>query len=150
MGTTTNPMTLWQAIDALARQVPFTRSKVQAALSVALIERDNPSNELFQFYKSNPVKLAEGVEIENVDLRVKRSGGHPGLVVLSTDGACVSLGDVRARYGDLEITGTPRGRSLDEETMHSTQLPWGKLSFGFRERKPDCLSSVVLNPRKDG
>ena len=95
---TTKTMTLWQAIDALARQIPFSKLKVQSVLSTDLVERTDPGNDVFQFYKSNPIELAEGVVVTDVDLRIKRSGGHPGFMVLSIDGACIGLEQVRALW----------------------------------------------------
>ena len=150
MAMTTKTMTLWQAIDALARQIPFSKLKVQSVLLTDLIERENPSNELFQFYRSNPIELMEGVKITNVDLRIKRSDAHPGFMVLNIDGACVTLNQVRAHYGGLEITDTPRGRSLDDVTSYTTKLSWGELSFSFKERKPECLASIAFDPKKAG
>jgi hypothetical protein len=44
------------------------------------------------------------------------------------------------------MTQSPRGRSWDEETSYSVFMPWGKLSFGFMESNPNCLSSIVINP----
>ncbi|WP_232447949.1 hypothetical protein [Burkholderia ubonensis] len=37
---TQSRMTLWQAIDALAQQVPFSKAKVEHALSTRLTETD--------------------------------------------------------------------------------------------------------------
>ncbi|WP_256260098.1 hypothetical protein [Burkholderia ubonensis] len=145
---TQSKMTLWQAIDALAQQVPFSKAKVEHALSTRLTETDEEGNDVFQFFKSTPVTLTDGVVIKNVDLRVKRQGAHPGFMVLELGGQCVGLDAVRGRYSHLEITDVPRGRSLDEATTHSAQLPWGQLSFGFEERNPACLASVSFKPKK--
>gem|GEM_PF-4848964 len=38
----------------------------------------------------------------------------------------------------------PRGASLNEETHWSRPTPWGKLGFGFAERREDCLSSILI------
>jgi hypothetical protein len=68
-------------------------------------------------------------------------------VLDNLNGECISLDTVRSRYGNLKITDFPRGRSLDEATSYSTFPAWGKLSFGFTERNPDCLAYVVINPK---
>lgn len=145
---TQQKMTLWQAIDALSHQIPFSKVKVEKLLSTHLTETDEGGNDVFQFFKSSPVDLLDGVVIENVDLRIKRIGPNPGFLVLNTGGSCITLDDVRAHYKDLRVTDRPRGRSLDEVTSHTTTLPWGDLSFSFKESNRECLASVVLNPQK--
>ncbi|OJB58613.1 hypothetical protein BGV62_30950 [Burkholderia ubonensis] len=145
---TQSKMTLWQAIDALAQQVPFSKTKVEHALSTRLTETDEEGNDVFQFFKSTPVTLTDGVVIKNVDLRVKRQGAHPGFMVLELGGQCVGLDAVRGRYDHLEIVDVPRGRSLDESTTHAEKLPWGELAFGFLERNPGCLAFVAFDPKK--
>ncbi len=142
-------LTWWQAVDALVKQIPFSKKKVETLLKTSLSETDNTGNDVFQFYESPPVTLKDGVVIRNIDLRIKRIGPHPGFMVLEIKGQCITLDQIRRRYGPLEITEAPRGRSLDEETSHSAMQPWGKLSFGFAERNPDCLASIVFNPKPD-
>ncbi|MCL2625299.1 MAG: hypothetical protein FWD46_00585 [Cystobacterineae bacterium] len=146
--TTPTNMSLWQAIDTLSQQIPFSKQKVETALATPLSEVDNNSNKLFRFFKSPPIRLAEGIVISNVDLRIKREGSHPGFLVLEMDGACLTLEQIRERYSELQITQLPRGRSLEEETSHSQLLPWGKLSFGFKEKNPKCLASIAFEPKK--
>jgi hypothetical protein len=143
---TAKNMTLWQAIGALEQQIPFTKAKIEGLLSTVLTETDNTGNDVFQFYKSRRIELGGGVEISNVDLRIKRNGPHPGFMVWDISGTCIKLAQVRSHYGEMQITDMPRGHSLDEETSYSTMRTWGKLSFGFAERNPDCLASIAFDP----
>jgi len=144
------PITLWQTIDTLAQQIPFTQAKVERVLSVTLSDPDpgtlvfQPT--LFRFLEGGPLTLANGVVIENVDLRVRHTGDDPDFLALDIAGSCIRLNVVRAHYGDLKITDHPRGHSLNDVTSHTAVLPWGELSFSFAERNPDCLSSIVLDP----
>ncbi|AQW30134.1 hypothetical protein ACKZDW_16590 [Ralstonia syzygii subsp. celebesensis] len=142
-------MTLWQAVDVLPRQIPFSKAKIENLLSAQLTETDEGGNDVFQFFKSSPVKLSDGVVIENIDLRIKRQGSHPGFMVLRVSGPCISLDMVRSHYGNLEVTDVPRGHSLEESTTHATTLPWGRLSFSFKERNPGCLASVTFKPKQE-
>jgi len=151
---TESSKTLWQTIDALAQQIPLTQEKVERVLDITLFDTD-PRTLVFQPtsfrpLEGGPVVLANGVVIENVDLRVKYVENDPGFLVLNFAGTCVHLDAVRAHYDGVRITATPRAlsafHSLDETTSHSTMLSWGKLSFLFAERNPECLSSVVLAP----
>jgi len=143
---TTKNMTLWQAIETLAQQIPFTKAKIEGFLSTVLTETDNTGNDVFQFYKSNRIELGDGVEISNVDLRIKRHGPHPGFMVLDINGTCIKLDQVRSHYGEMQITDMPRGHSLDEVTSYTAKRPWGELSFSFAERNPVCLASIAFDP----
>jgi len=144
------PMTLWQTIDTLVQQIPFRRAKVERVLGIALFDSDprqfiiEPS---FQPLEGGPVRLADGIVIENIDLRVRPQESHPGFLAVDLIGTCISLDTVRAHYGTLAITDYPRGRSLDEVTSFTAILPWGRLSFGFSERNPGCLSEICFAPK---
>lgn len=138
-------LTLWQAIDALAGQAPFSRRNVEAALSLPLREYVAPSNPLFDFFEGAGLHLRDGLRVSNVDLRVKKADPRIGLLVLDLEGSCVRIADVRAHHGPLELSGAPRGHSLEEATSFSSTRPWGELSFNFKERNPDCLAYVVFN-----
>jgi hypothetical protein len=146
--TMNSQMTLWQLIDSVSQQTPFSAVKIEKLFSTQLSEYDNPSNDVFRFYKGGRTTLANGVVISNVDLRIKRQGPHPGFLVLELQGTCVGVEEVRKHYSGLEITDTPRGKSLDDVTSHTTIQAWGELSFSFKERKPECLSSIVFDPKK--
>jgi hypothetical protein len=70
------------------------------------------------------------------------------LLILRVDNRakrCIDRAATLQRYGPLQLSQSPRGGSLDEETSFTRAELWGKISFGFAERKPDCLSSVVFD-----
>jgi len=144
------PATLWQTIDTLAKQIPFKRAKIERVFETKLFVGDprefviQPS---FESLEGGPVGLADGVVVEMIDLRVGPEDSDPGFLVLRVAGTCINLDEVRARYGTLAITDHPRGRSLDEVTAFTSNEPWGKLSFGFAVRNPDCLSGVAFAPK---
>jgi hypothetical protein len=99
------------------------------------------------FYQTVPLLLfhyycLEGKGNGNVDLRIRREGDHLGFLVLQIDGAGITLDQVIAQYNQLKTS----GNSLDEETCYSQVMPWGTLSFGFKERNPDYLSSIAYDP----
>lgn len=142
-----SPMTLWQTIDALISDIPFSTSKLEERLPARFTEATQPiHSEVNQFLEGSAVQLTDGVVISNLDLRVRRQGSHPGFLVLELQGRCVAFSEVSHHYPELTLTEVPRGRSLDEATSYTAVLPWGGLSFGFRERNPDCLAFVVFNP----
>lgn len=149
--TTQSSRTLWQAIDTLTQQAPFTTDKIENVLATHLVVKDNSKspiqNTAFQFYTGRPVNLADDVVISNVDLRIRYRAGHPGFLVLNLSGSCITLDMVRAHYRSLRVTDRPSGRSLDEVTSYTTSLHWGDLSFSFKERNPNCLSSLAFDPK---
>ncbi|MDM0110636.1 hypothetical protein QTI66_00665 [Variovorax sp. J22R133] len=137
---------LWEMVRSLSSEAPFTREKVQTAISVELLEAESNGGP-FRFYRAGPIQLDEGVVLSKVDLRIKRTGVHPGFLVLEVGGACLPLAKVREQYGTMHVTGAPRGRSPDDATTYSSPEPWGHLSFGFRERSPDCLAYIAFEPK---
>jgi len=147
-----NAMDLWKTIDTLTQQIPFSQQKVETVLSTQLTEKPLGSgNDLYHLFESQPITLADGVIIFNVDLRIKRSGDHPGFLVLEMDvtgGTGVTLEQVQAQYSQLTITNTPSGDSLEEEYSYSQIFPWGKLSFGFKARDPERLASIAFDPNQ--
>ena len=73
---------------------------------------------------------------------------HPGpILIVELHGGCISRDMVFDHYTNLRLFDAPHGHSLDEETSYSRVESWGQLRFGFAERSPDCLSSVVFDAR---
>jgi hypothetical protein len=143
-------MGLWETIDALTQEIPFSQKGVETALSTQLTEKPLGSgNDQFHLFESQPVTLADGVIISNVDLRIKREGDHPGFLVLEMDvtgGTGVTLEQVQEQYSELTLTSIPSGNSPDEEFSYSQVLTWGKLTFGFKEQDSERLSSIAFDP----
>jgi len=139
-------MGLWRVVDALARQIPFSKQKVETLLSTQLKEKSR--NDYTIFLEGVGGEPDKGVIISNIDLRLKVTGEDPGFLVLSIGGACVTVEQIRARYGDLEITEMPRSGLPNEQTHYSKFLPWGRVSFGFKVKNPDCLASISFHPKE--
>lgn len=144
--------TIWQVIDAMIGQMPFAKDRVEGALN---IELHVDSSEKFVIQPitftpcvGGPVRLADGVVIKSVDLRISNREGDPGFLVLNFEGRCIDRDELRDHYGDLEMTDHPRGHSLNEKTVYSAFLAWGKLNVGFAERNRGCLSGVSFEPTK--
>lgn len=139
-------MTLWELLNQLAEQVPFEREKIERLLGTVLVETANASNEFFQFFKLPRPLILEGAALNDIDLRIKRDGGHPGFLVLQLRASKLTLAEVRRHYPELRLTDAPRGRSPDEVTSYSSFLPWRKLSFSFPVRQPDNVSNIAFDP----
>ena len=140
-------LTLWEVIDALARQIPLTKEKVERILSRTLNERVEPGNDSYRFFLGDYLGLKGNVMISKIDFGIRGDGAGPGFLVLHLEGVRIRVAEVRRHYNTLEITAAPRGHSLEEATVFSTMQSWGELSFGFKERNPECLAYLVLKPR---
>jgi hypothetical protein len=137
---------LWQAIDAIVQRLPLRTDTVDAALGSQLTENTAESNQFFRFYAGDAVSLDGGTVVQSIDLRLPRAADRPGFLLLELDGICVKLDAVHERFPVLTVTQTPRGRSIDEPTVQTSEQAWGELSFAFRERRPDCLAYVAFKP----
>lgn len=134
--------TLWQTIDALAEHMPLTQAKVEKAMGVNLQQQDRSGN--FIHLKGKGPVLSGGLMVSSIDLLMRPNAEfdtNSGLS-LELEGACVTLEDIRKRYGDLDITQHPRGRSPLETTVYASKAAWGTLSFAFKQETPDCLFRV--------
>jgi len=129
--------TLWQLIEVLGPYPSLAPDKIKQVLPTDFSERRRST--YTSFYVGGPLQLAGQINIEAIDLRVRLTDEARGMVSLDIAGACVTLHDVHLHYQDIRITDHPHGHSW------STYPPWGKLSFGFKERNPDCLASVTIN-----
>jgi len=145
-GETMTPLTLWRALDAVTAQAPFTKEKIENILSIHLEEYTNPSNRYWTFYKSPGITLQDGVTLTSVNFSFNKDVYNSGSVGIDLEGACITLDQVRKNYPLLALASLPRGESLEEARYYSSEFPWGKISFGFKEKRPDCLSHVSLKP----
>jgi hypothetical protein len=143
MTTTSN--TLWETIATLERQMPLTKQAAETTFQVALVETER-SEFFVTFAAKQEVQLQDGLTVATISLMLR-----PGMqfdaksgLAFELRGTCVSLDTVRQQYGELALTQPPRGRSLEEVAAWSATRPWGLLSFGFRQDRPDCLFRVTL------
>jgi hypothetical protein len=139
-------MSIWQAVAALQQQMPLDRKKVEYFFSIQLQEYEEPSNDAFHFFKAEALPLGDVASIAKLTLMIKRSNPYVSMVGFDLAGSCIGLEQFENHYPNLTITEVPRGRSLDEATSHSAYFPWGRIAFGFKERKPECLASIAFHP----
>lgn len=139
---------LWTLLNDLPSRMPLDPEQVQGVFGVALGHVS--ANEYVDFFEGGPAHLANGVDVESLDLRVHKHQPLHRLLVLSLAGRCVERSAVLSRYVGLQISDHPRDTFPDRETYWSTQLPWGKLSFGFAQGNPDCLRTVVFDTFASG
>ncbi len=135
-----------QLLTKLRKEKPFTRERVGELLKTKLIETSR--NDYFAFLEGKPVDLDGGLSLAKIDLRL-RVDGKPssGFLVLDIDKPCVGRKEIFSKYGDIKLESAPTGRSPDEKHSYLLEDDWGKMSFGFAEKNPDCLATIVLDPK---
>lgn len=142
MNTHQQQVSLWELVSSVEQQMPLTISKVESLLGERFQQTDQTPAYVLLASKGTP--LRDGLTVARATLMLRPSlqfEDKSGLA-LELEGACVSLAQVRERFGELRLIQSPRGRSLDEATAWAVQRPWGHLTFSFTERQPDCLSQV--------
>jgi hypothetical protein len=147
--STMNPMTFWQVTDAISKQYPFTKEKVESILSVRLDKRKVESNDLWEFFIGKNVILADGVIISAVDFSFKKSDPSiSGVGLNNITGTCITLDQVSDRYKLSGPSSIPRGESKLETWGFSKSTSWGRVVFGFRDTNgPGCLAYVAFHPK---
>ncbi len=143
----TDANSFWRFINNVKLQLPEGLAQVTHLFNNAFVIQDE--NDQFISYESKSFILDGKVNIESIEARVfhKNNKNAPYLLALQVSGICITLPELKQYYSDLTITDVPRGRSLEEETSYTTVKYSNnvKLAFGFAEKKPDCLGSVVFS-----
>ncbi|GCB02652.1 hypothetical protein [Ralstonia sp. SET104] len=138
-------LTLWQAIDLFVSQLPFSKEKLEASLGFPLLETSRNAHMAF-FESPRAIDLADNGKIAMLDLRLSTDNKGAGFLLLALNGVSIGVDEVHARYPNLIVTDLPRGRSPQEVTTLTASLPWGTLAFGYRERIPDRLAYLTIDP----
>lgn len=141
-------LSVWQLIEDM-QVASFTLAGVEKILGQTLVEQTQKSNEYVQFFSGQQLALAGNSIIAKIDLRLPRdTSNSKGMLALDLEGECITVQQVSQQFSDLAVTGIPRGDSLEEATTFTANTAWGKISFGFQQKKPDCLGYLVFNPAK--
>jgi len=109
------------------------------------------SNGIVAVHTMGPFRYKEKLIIEEVHLRVRMNTNKMIrlIVNLSEDAGRFTLDRLKRTWPDIQLdpSAYPRGQSWDEKRQYRTNRPWGQLSFGFKERQPDCLASITFIPK---
>lgn len=138
-------MSLWELVAALEQQMPVTISRVEGVTgSKFALVKEGPA---YVTLEAPGVQLRDGLSVTQLRMMLRPSlqfEDNSGMS-LELDGQCITLPQVRERFGELQLIQAPRGRSLDETGVWAVARPWGQLSFAFQERRPDCLFRVSFH-----
>lgn len=133
---------LWALIDTLETAMPLNIARAETALgSRFAVAEEGPA---YAVLKAPEVTLGDGLKVHNISLMLRPSlqFEDKSALALEIQGACITLGQLREHYAQLELFQSPRGRSVHETAVWTVTRPWGKLSFAFEQTQPDCLFRV--------
>jgi hypothetical protein len=133
---------LLSLLDRLDRASPFAKADLAKSLGVNIWTKR--SSGILDIFTVSDIVVGNILRIDEVEFRqVPNRKGYTAILKLET--TCIMRADIIKEYPDVKITGIPHGHSLEEETTFSTVREWGQLSFGFKERDRDCISSIMFN-----
>ncbi len=137
---------LWEIMTLLRSESAMTRESIERDFAIQLTLKNQ--NQYTLFYASAGPQLNDNLRIANIDFRVPAPDASPrgSFLVLTLDGiGCITLDDVKQHYDGLTLSQVPHGHSLEEETGYRTTFNYWRLAFGFKEKRPECLASVVFD-----
>jgi hypothetical protein len=138
-------MNLEELVQKLSDAYPWTLDNVSGVLGQQFVEGSHTSSSTRYFATS--LSYEEGLLIGSVELRrkIKTADAVRLILNLSDDAACFTLNRIKKTYPQLVITGMPNG-APGSETNFSAETSWGRVSFGFKEKRRECLASVTFIP----
>lgn len=150
-------MKLEELIQKLEEANPWSLEKVGPIFDSKFTEIPFPypasmGKPTFVSYEAKSITFEKGLIVNKVELRLSVPENEliRLIVNLSEDSSCITLNRIENTFPSIKPSpfGGPRGRSLDEEMNFWAERPWGHISFGFKERRKDCLSSIIFIPTK--
>jgi len=143
-------MKLEELVQMLEAAAPWTIKRVESVFaSASSLAR---SNNAIAIHTMGPFCYEEKLIIEEVHLRVRTNTNKMSrlIISLSEDAGRFTFDRIKSAWPDIRIDPStyPRGQSWDEKRHYQTNRPWGRLSFGFKERQPDCLASITFIPKE--
>jgi len=141
---------IFKKIKSLEQMTVISRRGIESLLGSRFNELPGKRN--MRYFEISDKKISPHAGFTGADLRVNARNSE-AILILDVVKTCPCKDDVLRRYPGAVISNHPRGHSLDEETSYTVERQWGGLTFGFKERSPECLSSVTVtfeSPDVDG
>jgi hypothetical protein len=143
-------MKLEELVQKLDDANPWPVEKIEEVLGTKLVVTEQSS--VTTYYESGQLIFEEGLIIEQVDFRVHLNTKEMFRLILdiSDNASCFTRERLKKTYPDIELdlSNPPRGDSPNEEISYNTKRPWGRIAFGFKLKRPDCLSGIIFIPAK--
>jgi hypothetical protein len=143
-------MKLEELVQKLDAANPWPVEKVEEVLGTKLTAVYSSS--ITTYYESGQLIFEEGLIIAQVDFRVDIDTKEMFILILdiSDNASCFTRERLKKTHPDLQLNlnNPPREDSPNEEISYNTKRLWGTLSFGFKVKRPNCLSSIAFIPTK--
>ena len=153
METNSQGRTLDELIQALVTSAPRGHAAVETVTGVRL---SPTSSGLFDDYVGHSIRL-HGATVQSIEFREPRANGEVTsgpIVVLTLGNECVERDHIFEHYERLSMIDEPRAdrandpSAVDEGIAFATDEPWGRLTFGFSGRSPNCVATVTIALKK--
>ena len=141
---------IFEKITSFEQMTVISRRGIESLIGSRFIEVQGTGS--MGNFAISEKEISPHAGFSGADLRVNARTSE-AILVLDVVDTCPGKHDVLRRYPGAVISNHPRGHALDEETSYTVERQWGRLTFGFKERSPDCLSSVTMvfkSPDVDG
>lgn len=136
---------LWQKIRLIEVKIAQGRESLLEAWPVpASLQKIRRSGQV-SFMEGGVLAVTPDVIITSSEIRLNED--VPVLAFFEMDGRCITVKELKRRYPAVSITGVPHSMSPEDKTYWSTESDRGKIAFGFAQKRPACLSTVVFTPK---
>jgi hypothetical protein len=143
-------MKLEELVQKLDDANPWPVEKVEEVLGTKLVV--TKLSGITTHYKSGQLIFVEGLIIEQVDFRVHMNTKEMFRLILdiSDNASCFTRERLKKVYSDiqLDLNNPPRGDAPGIKIYYNTKRSWGRIAFGFKLKRPDCLSGIIFIPAK--
>jgi hypothetical protein len=143
-------MKLEELVQQLDAANPWSVDAVERVLGTTLAV--TYSSEHILSYESGQLIYDEGLILDGMELRLDKKTKEMSRLILSLsdDASCFTLDRIKRTWPDTQHDPFPgpRGDSWNEEIGYWTERSWGHIDFGFKERRPKCLSRIIFIPTK--
>lgn len=127
--------------ERLRTDPPKTPEAVEDRLGIGL----RPASRKARVADEGAGTGADGLAFAKVRLRYLPTGEPSVLVLTLPEGTGPSREEVLERFEGLRLIAAPTGRSEEEEAEYGRNEPWGLLAFGFPEKDPERLRTIIFN-----
>jgi hypothetical protein len=143
-------MKLEELVQKLDDANPWPVEKVEEVLGTKFVVAQSSSITIY--YESGQLIFEEGLIVEQVDFRVDIDTKEMFRLILniSDNASCFTRERLKKTYPDLQLdlSNPPSGDSPNAKTYFDTKRSWGRIAFGFKEKRPDCLGGITFIPAK--
>jgi len=135
---------IWDVIRRLSLQMPFKRDAFEKDIGTQLTLKKRDQH--MSHWVGSQVRLADGVEIVSTSLVLDPADKFDSVsgATIYLSGTCIGIDEIKDRYVNVLMIDSPRGHSLQDETVYRSVNGWGELVFSFSETSPDCLAYLTF------